>query len=778
MKTKNANIFLTLLCSVLLVSFTSCVKNNLDVLDNTVVSGINVPSDFNWSTITSAQLTVVPADKTPSPYYYTVAVYGENPLYNSSAPLLAKGVTKLGVNYSTDLIFPTSTEVVYVKQIAPSGMEILQSVEVKGQSLTCDFSSATGSTVAAMPALSSLRSAKVPAKDPTPAGAVVLTSSSKDVSWENSKNYIIPVGQTFTGTIQLGQNSNLFIEGTYSLNDKKKTLSMADGGKIVIQSAGKLIVGGNNDLSFYIGQIKNYGTLTAGGKFALTSKSTMYNIGTMTFESLTASNAENQIVNDGDLNAVNASIQSNPFTNNGSVKSTKVFELATNCHFVNNGSADFAELDAKSNSAIYNNCHLNVKDLMDIHGIAYFGYAGSLLKTTTLQSDGVIFTLSESSIIDAEDAQFTTYRNYINGAGKDYALARFGKVESYKKAVSKNITYQGKLEVECSDHLTNDKNNPFWLVEGENVRWSAKGASTTVIPSTGCNDGGNAGLVIVPEPPTDPNIFPILVNLTTDYTFLMEDNWPSLGDYDLNDLVVGLTISYLQNENNKATEMKVIYTLRAVGASKRIAAAFQLDKITPGQISGVSYQAPVLTGELFKTEKGGLEVGQSKAVIPLFDDAHLLLNPATGATASLINTIIAGEYYEPVTDTIRVVFTTPVDPSDISIANLNFFIVTNKPAPSSARTEVHLSGFEPTDKADPFLFGTSADNSVAGKKYTTSDNMVWGMLIPVKFKYASEWKDITTVYPQFSQWCVSGGVDNSYWYEYPTDKSGYVFVKE
>lgn len=778
MKTKNAKLHLALLCSVLIIAFSSCVKNNIDTQENTVVAGIDVPSDFNWSTITSAQLTVTLADKTPSPYYYTVSVYGENPLFNSSAVLLAKGVTKLGVDYTTELVIPTSTEVIYVKQVAPSGMEVLQSVEVKGQSLSCDFNSATASPIKAMPALSSLRSANVAVADPTPAGAVILTSTSKDVSWENNKNYVISEGQTFKGTIQLGQNSNLFIEGTYSLNDKKKTLSMADGGRIVIQSSGKLIVGSDNDLSFHIGQIKNFGTLTSGAKFALTSKSTMYNTGAMNFKILTASNAENQIVNDGEINAENASVQSNPFTNNGSLKSTEVFELATNCHFVNNGTAEFAELNAKSNSAIYNNCHIVVKDLMDIHGIAYLGYPGSLLKAATLQSDGVVYTLSESSIIDAEEALFSTYRNYINGAGTDYALVRFGKVDSYKKAVSKNITYQGKLEVECSDHLSNEKNNPFWLVEGANVRWSAKGASTTVIASTGCNDGGNAGLVVVPEPPTDPNKFPILVKLTTDYTFLMEDNWPLLGDYDLNDLVVGLSISYLQNENNKATEMKVVYTLRAVGASKRIAAAFQLDKITPNQISSVSYQSPVLTGEVFKTEKGGLEVGQSNAVIPLFDDAHLLLNPTSGATASLINSIIAGEYYEPVTDSVRIVFTSPIDPSDISIANLNFFIVTNKPAPGGLRSEVHLSGSSPTDKADPFLFGTAADNSVVGKKYTTSDNMIWGMLIPVNFKYASEWRDITSVYPQFSQWCITGGVENSYWYEYPTDKSGYVFVKE
>ena len=778
MKTPKLNFLLILFISILSVGLSSCTKDNLDSSNGTDVGALAVPNGFDWATIKSAQITVIPADNYNAQYYYTIAVYGENPLFNSAAPLLAKCVVKGGSSYVANLVLPTSTNVLYIRQIDPSKNEIIQSVEVLGLNMVCDFNSNSVSVPNAMPLLSSLRSAKVVVKEPTPAGAIVLTSKSGDVSWTDNKNYVIPVGQTYTGKIDLGQNSSLYIEGTYSLSDKKKTFNIAYGGKLVIQSTGKFQVSSDNALSFFIGQINNYGTLIAAGKFALTSKSTMYNIGTMTFTDFSSSNADNLIVNDGSINGESFSIQSYPFTNNGSFNVSN-FEVTSTASFINNGSVEVKELVTNSGSKIYNNCHINVTDLLDLHGTSYFGYKGSLLQSKDLVADGTTFTMSEASILDVETAEFSTWRNYLNGVGSDYALARFGKVDSYKKAVSKNITYQGKMEIECSDHITNDKNNPFWVVEGANVRWSAKGASTTNIPSTGCNEGGNVVVPIHVDPPTDPN-FPIVVNLTTNYSFLMEDNWPWLGDYDLNDLVVDLTISYLQDENNKALSMSVVYKLRAVGASKRIAAAFQLDNISPNQISSVSYKEPVLTGKVFAIEKGGLEIGQTKAVVPLFDDAHLLLNPATGDTPSLLNTIIGNDYYAPVFDTIKIVFANPIDPVNISIANLNFFIVTDAPLASSTsamRSEVHLSGFKPTDKADPAMLLGGVNYTQNGANYRTKENMMWGLLIPTSFKYAAEWKDITTVYPQFTQWCTSGGVDNTFWYEYPTDKSGYLFTK-
>ncbi|MDD4712263.1 MAG: DUF4842 domain-containing protein, partial [Bacteroidales bacterium] len=92
------------------------------------------------------------------------------------------------------------------------------------------------------------------------------------------------------------------------------------------------------------------------------------------------------------------------------------------------------------------------------------------------------------------------------------------------------------------------------------------------------------------------------------------------------------------------------------------------------------------------------------------------------------------------------------------------------------RKEIHLSGFEPTDKIDSSLFGTGDDASFGTAKYRTANNLIWGLLIPTSFNYAVELKDITAVYPQFAGWCSSGGVNNVYWYEFPTDKNDYIFI--
>ena len=413
-------------------------------------------------------------------------------------------------------------------------------------------------------------------------------------------------------------------------------------------------------------------------------------------------------------------------------------------------------------------------NLTSVPGTKIYLYEGSLFKTDALAGDGTTFEMDKGSILEANTATFTTWKNYIKGVGSDYALARLESVgPKVTNELSSNITYQGNIEVECTTHTSNRCYDVFYVVDGYNVRWSSTGSSTTVIPSTNCNGGGNNDNPPDDDDPTDPG-FPILVNLTTDYSFIMEDNWPSLGDYDMNDLVVDLSIGYMQNTQNKAVEMIVSYNLRAVGAEYSIGAAFQLEKVLSGHVSNVSYDNSVLNGDVFPTEKGGLETGQNKAVIPLFDDAHGLLDPAF-SSPGMLNTIIGGTYFTPVSNTIHVVFDTPIDPSNITIADINFFIVTNGYASSTQRTEVHLTGFEPTDKADLSLFGTGNDASNGTAKYRTANNLVWGLLVPTSFSYSAEYIDITSSYSQFAGWCTSGGIENAYWYMYPVDKEGYIF---
>lgn len=799
---------------IFLVAVTSCVRNNLDLQTDTSISDVNIPDNFNWSALNTAQLTVIPADTYDGGFYYVIEVFGENPLFSSSPTLLAKGVAKAGSNFITDLILPTSTNTVFVKQTSPSKEVIIQSVAVAGNSLVCDFKSTASSSSKAMPEILSLRSAKVPVGDPTPSGATALTSTSGDVSWTSNTNFVIKSGESFSGSVALGNNAALYVEGEYKLAGSK-AFTMNTGSKLVIQSGGSVQISSSKDFQFDAKtQIKNFGTMTSTNKISitndalfynygtcdavkfsatntseiynygtftsnnsvdLTSAAKLYNTGTINFKVFSTTNNACTVSNSGTFTVQDIDISSAPFTNEGALTVGKTLQLASSCALYNTGTIVTKDLTTDSGAKIYNNCHLLVTNNFDATGVTVYLYNESLLKTAALISDGSTYQMDGGAILEAEDATFTTWGSRINGGTSGYALARLKTIEPQKaKDLSSNITFQGKVEIECTTCTPNPQYNTFWVAQGSDVRWAKTGESTTVIASGSCNSGGNAGETPGGggTPPTDPT-FPIVVNLTTDYSFIMEDNWPLLGDYDLNDLVVDLNISYLQNADNKATKMIVAYKLRAVGALKTIGAAFQLDKILPGQISGVSYSDPVLTGGVFPTEKGGVETGQTKAVIPMFDEAHAFLsqNQASG----LLNTIIGGAYYAPKSDTVTITFDAPIDPADISIAKLNFFIVTDAPSLSAKRTEVHLSGFEPTDKMNTSLFGTADDASSETGKYRTSRNLIWGLLIPTSFSYASEWKDITSVYPQFAGWCVSGGVENTFWYQNPTDKSGYVF---
>lgn len=66
----------------------------------------------------------------------------------------------------------------------------------------------------------------------------------------------------------------------------------------------------------------------------------------------------------------------------------------------------------------------------------------------------------------------------------------------------------------------------------------------------------------------------------------MEDNWPALGDYDMNDFVFTIEkISYSKGNKNKLATFSFEITPIAAGASNRLALGVQFDKIPAGGLS-------------------------------------------------------------------------------------------------------------------------------------------------------------------------------------------------
>lgn len=759
---------------LLMMCMTSCVRNTIEYVPPEGVAGLNVPLNFNWSNLKEVEVNVIPFDEYNGQYKYVIEIFNGNPVIDSTATLLSAGVANINMSYRTKLSVPSATETLYIRQTDPRRLETVQTLPLTSGSLECNFNISNAAKYTERRSMiAALKTATSVKANETPSDAILLKSGSSNVILEQNKSYVIPAGNTYTGKISFSAGSQLYIEG--NLNETaSNAFQMADNTRLVIQRNGVLDVR-NATQSFWSGEIINYGT-TSFGTIDISGSVTISNLyGNLdVFTKLITRNNTNKIVNNSVM-----TIKSLQLTN-GSIENTYYLsitnDLTANGATVKNDRLLSCGNISSTNSTYHINCNTQIlADFIDNNGSVINIASGTKFKSYGFSGSGTKVYFQSSAIFEATDVTFGSNSSIFQCLGNTYAIARMVHVKPGNGSYQ-CIFYKGKLEIEVTSHFKGlNQWNAFYIAE-PSVRWSKSGASTTIIPSTDCNAEGN--IVVPPLPqPTQPT-YPI-EGATTNYTLLMEDNWPSIGDYDMNDLVLGLSISYLKDANNMVTGMKLNTELRAVGAKKRIGIALQLDEVLPENVKSITYSNSGFVNDyIFPKLSNGCETGQNKAVVALFDDAHTALDPTLAIPfTKLLNTYNDQPKIASALNNLNISFTQPLEPSLIDITRLNFFIVTDGSKNSTRRVEVHLAGFKPTDKNDWTKLGRGYDNSLNGTYYTTPGNMIWGLLIPENIKYSSEMKDITITYPAFVTWCTSGGVNASNWYLQPTSVTGYLYEK-
>lgn len=385
---------------------------------------------------------------------------------------------------------------------------------------------------------------------------------------------------------------------------------------------------------------------------------------------------------------------------------------------------------------ITNSCYMEM-GTFDSHGAELILNKTTLFKCNNFQSDNGFAKMYDYAILRAQTA--TIKGEYgISGYGGKYAIVDFAKTQIEKNsALAYNWNIQVIIgEVGASDGGSCDYGN------AKRVDMNA----AVEIPAGDCTGEGN----VVPDKPepSNPN-YPIEIPNGGDYTFAMEDNWPSLGDYDMNDLVLGMKITLKAGNGNGITRMEMQITLRAVGARKMLGAGLQFENVSSDMIKEVMNTQSV--NGYFSPNGNGVESG-NKAVLPLFDNAHFILR----GDHQLIQTNTSNKDMPVRTLEYFVDFTSPVPQADLVITKLNFFIVNG--GDSNQRSEVHLAGYAPTAKV-------KGDT----KNYVSEDGMVWGIMIPTVFQYPKEGIRITDAYNGFAAWSQSGGKSNADWYNSPTE---------
>ncbi|MFA9212765.1 MAG: LruC domain-containing protein [Candidatus Methylacidiphilales bacterium] len=272
-----------------------------------------------------------------------------------------------------------------------------------------------------------------------------------------------------------------------------------------------------------------------------------------------------------------------------------------------------------------------------------------------------------------------------------------------------------------------------------------------VLPIKPSVDADNDGVTDAQdEYPNDPtkafnNYYPS-VNGAASVAF--EDQWPSKGDYDLNDLVIDYRYKIITNAANKVVRVEGKFKPRAAGGVYK---------------NGFGIEFPTLRGNAVNMTGATLEAGQANAVAILFTNARVRFNNA-------FNTVST----EPIqnVDTISISFdlTSPIALNTFTLGSYNPFIYVDE-AGKGRGFEVHLAGKAPTTLANRAVFGTSSDNTnPPAVYYKTKNNLPYAINIAESFKYPKERVQIINAYNLFVNWAQSGGTTSTDWYK---NTSGY-----
>lgn len=225
-------------------------------------------------------------------------------------------------------------------------------------------------------------------------------------------------------------------------------------------------------------------------------------------------------------------------------------------------------------------------------------------------------------------------------------------------------------------------------------------------------------------------------------TVAFEDLWPFMGDYDFNDSAVNYRFVAIINSLNEVVELEINYEVTSDGAGLTNAFGIEFESIAPNQVESVT--GTVLTEGYINLAANGVEEGQNRAVIILFDNNETMLN---------------------IPSQVKVRFTTPLSIAQLGIAPFNPFLIVNK----DRGREIHLPNRLRTSLGVNATNLEGVNQDVDGN-YQTDSRLPWAINIVHEFRVPKERVPVNQAYNFFNQWATSGGTVFNDWYK---DNSGY-----
>lgn len=747
--------------------------------------GIVVPDGFDWSMMITVNVTVAVDDKYNGQYYYVVEVFNENPAVASSANLLAKGVAKQGETFSAKVNVASALENLYVRKTTPTGRVEIRTFTIQNGNAYCDFTSTVSERSLSSRSAIARGFVDMVAPDANdhklfPTAENIPANLSKFISEgdsEEGQSYIVASN---TSKIDLGQKKNitLYVVEDIELSERfylssgsqlfilpGKTLkipsSTNNGQENCIITIGKgasfMSSGGiqiDSNYKFY-----NLGSITA-SSFTCTNSSFLYNAGSIVVAGeFMGTNGPTNILNEGTLSVANLTTNGDShFENRGTVEVSQMTFIDSNNSSWYNAEGSYTTRNMKiiaGNKFVRNGCNLYVAELLDVSGAGNFEMDGG----SYAECQSFVMTNSRISMGGGAYLNILDKASFgWNPQNNNYGIYGLGTSKSLITFNSFNCTdathFGGNLMI---DNGQEPEQNQWSLNWDKSVSWG----NDVQIAKTECNPGyGNE-----PETPTNPEL-PLEVMTSETCIYAMEDQWPSYGDYDMNDVVVRIKKS-IATADNYVKHATFEVWIEAVGADKTIGAALQLDGVTIEMLGTSANGEVVIKHDAIDAISGFSlanpvtncgENGHKNVVLPLFASANKLMG------GNFVN-VGKGKNEAPKKVQVDIYFKQgAVKPEALSYDKVNFFITTD--GVGNGRTEIHLAGYKPTVLANSSLFGTGKDNP--NSPYYSLDRMPWGIMIPVaSWECPDERINIMTKYSGFAGWVTSGGQNNKDWYMYP-----------
>ena len=693
---------------ILLVT-SSCLNDKADEIRNKVTSfdELTIPKSFTFNTTqsVSVKLTIGDPDKT-SLNTYVAKIYDKDP--KSSGSLLVSGaISKDDYAFSATVKAPTSLSELWVEVYFGDNLVSSSALSIVGKVAESKiYLNTTAGT----------KNASITAPGYSTDGYTAL-SGSINLTPHAGEKYYVPAGQSYNGGINFDGGGTgilyLIIEGTANFS-----YFNINNGKL------EVIIGTNGSVtSNTFQELKS--------NYTLTSYSLSF---------------------------------SNPTTMNGKLINYGIANLPSN--FAINSGGDFKNYGTANisgafqvNSYYYNYGKTNVAGNMQINGSGTVDNYCSLIVSGNFGIDGTL-------IMENSSYAYATGETKFNGSGAPtFNTGSYLKTGSlYTDSENVHGTSSGNAILQYSSSKGGNKLNKIpssiYLVDGAGNGTNGK-AVNYYIASSDCSPGFGAAPATDTDGdgiPDSKDAFPndaerafisYYPNNSTWGTLMFEDQWPSLGDYDFNDLVIKYQFEFISNAGNNVVDMIANYQVVAAGALFNNGFGFTLP-IPNGHIKSVS--GCVYSGSSIDLNNNGTErtTGNESAII-VYDNI-------SASIGKMFNVSQTGTTLSPNAITVQVSFKNNVTLSDLS--NINQFLYVDQ----ARGREVHLMGYAPTKAADSSYFGAADDNSTAGTYYRSVKGYPWCMDVPSDILYMIENKDLVTGYPDFVNWAESGGTQNTDWY--------------